>query len=339
MAPTASRANWRVGTMSLRHAAMPNVNADEPEISVRSRSKNAACGPSGAVGPLVAGRVAVGGAVDTPLRPTGGRSLARRHRPAAARCRSARRAGWWASVVDPAPGDARARRRTVGDGRLAVVARRPGGRPARRGRRRRPGGIGAAAPASTSTCSPRGSAAPARSAASPACPATPPRAAWSARGQTATGRSGAERGDEVGERPGQAVRGLVEHDGAALAGQRGEPLGALVTPPRQEALHHEAAGRAGRSRPPRRRPRPGRGRPSPGGRRRWRPAPAARPDREMPGRAGVGHDGDGRARGRGGERPRPRPTPRCARWPRSGGAWPRPRAPAGGPCAACPRRR
>ena len=45
MAPTASRANWRVGTMSLRHAAMPNVNADEPAISVRSRSKNAACGP------------------------------------------------------------------------------------------------------------------------------------------------------------------------------------------------------------------------------------------------------------------------------------------------------
>ena len=37
--------NWPGGTSPARHAATPSTNADEPVISVRSRSKNAALGP------------------------------------------------------------------------------------------------------------------------------------------------------------------------------------------------------------------------------------------------------------------------------------------------------
>ena len=44
-AAPASRANWRVGTSPLDRAVVARMNADDPEISVRSRSKNAALGP------------------------------------------------------------------------------------------------------------------------------------------------------------------------------------------------------------------------------------------------------------------------------------------------------
>ena len=45
MALRASDANCRVGTNPAERAASARENIDEPEISVRSRSKNAAIGP------------------------------------------------------------------------------------------------------------------------------------------------------------------------------------------------------------------------------------------------------------------------------------------------------
>ena len=44
-----SRASCRVPNRPARRAALANTNADEPEISVRSRSKNAALGPLDAI--------------------------------------------------------------------------------------------------------------------------------------------------------------------------------------------------------------------------------------------------------------------------------------------------
>ena len=77
----------------------------------------------------------------------------------------------------------------------------------------------------------------------------------------------------------------------------GEPLGALVTPPGQEALHHEAVGRAGRSPTTAATAAAG-----PGTTRHRMAAVDGRPHQPLARirdarRAGVGHDGDGRARG------------------------------------------
>ena len=44
-AARASRANWRVGRRPALRAVVARMNADDPEMSVRSRSKNAALGP------------------------------------------------------------------------------------------------------------------------------------------------------------------------------------------------------------------------------------------------------------------------------------------------------
>ena len=45
-AAPASRTNWRVGTSPAERAAVARMYADEPAISVRSRSKNAPLGPA-----------------------------------------------------------------------------------------------------------------------------------------------------------------------------------------------------------------------------------------------------------------------------------------------------
>jgi hypothetical protein len=54
---SASESTSPVGIMSLRHAAMPKSNADEPLMRVRSRSKNAAAlaAPAGRVSSLTGG--------------------------------------------------------------------------------------------------------------------------------------------------------------------------------------------------------------------------------------------------------------------------------------------
>ncbi len=53
----------------------------------------------------------------------------------------------------------------------------------------------------------------------------------------------AERGGEVADRRGDAMRSLVQHDRARLRGEHGEPGGASRSLAGQEPLEHEAPGR------------------------------------------------------------------------------------------------
>ena len=80
-----------------------------------------------------------------------------------------------------------------------------------------------------------------------------------------------------------AVRRLVEHDRAPLAGELGEPLRPCPTRSRQEALEHEPRRRAARSRRARRRAPPGRGRSSRRSRRRATARTSRSPGSLMPG--------------------------------------------------------
>ena len=228
-AEPASRTNWRVGTRPAERAVRPMMNADEPAISVRSRSKNAALGPAAdhaAVRVGVGRRVGLGRLVQLDVvEAVGLLTHGARLEGGLLRVRAARHGSPWSAAgfggrqvvrhtsrdAEP-PGDRgrgvaarRAGRQLLAERR--PHARRPSAPRRRRERRRRRRRTRRAAR---------------RARRRRACRGPPSRRASSARAPRVTRRSGPNACGEVGHRALDAVRGLVQHDRARLGRQLGQ---------------------------------------------------------------------------------------------------------------------
>ena len=309
------------------------MNADEPAISVRSRSKNAALGPLPTMPRYALGVGRRGVVLDVVerldllvhgARLGGGLLRARAARPSCV-VRSLEDSLGSHGSAWPPPGSATARSYATRFGmpsrRATAAAASRRDAPAASSSRsaaRMSSSPGASpdtgAPATTTTYSPRGSP---RST-SPSVPWTTVSYSLVSSRATATGRSAPNAAARSAIVRGDAVRRLVQHDRARLGRQLGQPLGTGPTRPRQEPLEHEPPGRqpADDERGDEGR-RTGHGRDVVAGVEHGRDQPLARvADARRP---GVGHDGDVAAVAEHRRAPPGSAPPRCARCRRPAG--------------------